>query len=319
MCSTLTPHSGHIAEDIWQATGCKRTFSVGCLRQIRGSIIILPAKLIIVAPLRGSHKEASSLNGNQLLPSCGSTAYVSILPTILLLLLIDSDVLAGSGKSILWYILLQLLFIGCSHVVDSSTIIEDVQGTCQTGLATFAIFYLDFREAAKQDPRGLLSSLAIQLSYQSDKFSQILSSLCSTHSNGFRQPSMNALKECLKNMLGLPGQGKLYIIVDALDECPNVSGYPTPREQVLKIVKELVDLRLPHVHFCITSRPELDIRYILEPLTIHNISLHEQSGQNQDIINYINSVIPSDPNMRRWREEDRRLVIETLSRRAGGM
>lgn len=228
-------------------------------------------------------------------------------------------VLAGSGKSIFWYILLQLLFISYAHVVDSSTIIEDVQGICQTGLATFAIFYFDFREAAKQDARGLLSSLVIQLSYQSDKFSQILSSLCSTHSNGFRQPSMNALKECLKNMLGLPGQGKVYIIVDALDECPNVSGYPTPREQVLKIMKELVDLRLPHVHFCVTSRPELDIRYILEPLTIHNISLHEQSGQNQDIINYINSVIPSDPNMRRWREEDRRLVIETLSRRAGGM
>lgn len=255
--------------------------------------------------------------------STGSVLWVHGLrkyaPTVPLLSLTDSHVLAGSGKSILWYILLRLLFISCVHAVDSSTIIEDVQDICQTGLATFAIFYFDFREAAKQDARSLLSSLAIQLSYQSDNFSRLLSSLYSTHSNGFRQPSMNALKECLKNMFELPGQGKLYIIVDALDECPNVSGYPTPREQVLKVVKELVDLQLPHVHFCMTSRPELDIRYILEPLTVHNISLHEQSGQNQDIINYINSVIPSDPNMRRWREEDRKLVIETLSRRAGGM
>jgi hypothetical protein len=191
--------------------------------------------------------------------------------------------------------------------------------TCQTGLASLAFFYFDFRDVGKQDARSLLSSLLIQLCLVSEKFSEIVSSLYSTHGNGFRQPSEDVLLKSLKDMLNLPGQGELYIVVDALDECSNASGFPTPREQVLKVVQELVGLRLPHVNFCITSRPEVDIRDALDGLAAHNISLHEQDGQNQDIFDYITSVVSSDRNMLRWREEDKQLVIKTLMEKAGGM
>jgi len=54
-------------------------------------------------------------------------------------------------------------------------------------------------------------------------------------------------------------------------------------------------------------------------LTTHHISLHDQSGQKKDIVDYISSVLYSDKRMRRWREEDKRLVIKTLSERADGM
>ena len=190
---------------------------------------------------------------------------------------------------------------------------------CQTGLATFAFFYFDFGDTSKQDVRSLLSSLLVQLSSRSDNFSAILSELFSAHDHGSQQPSEEALMKCLKDILSLPGQGEMYIVVDALDECPNFSGYPTPREQVLTIVQELIDVYPPNVHFCITSRPEVDIRDTLEVLTVHNVSLHEQAGQNQDIFDYIESVVYSDPKMRRWREEDKQLVVETLTQKSGGM
>jgi hypothetical protein len=201
----------------------------------------------------------------------------------------------------------------------SSTIIQEVRNVCQTGLATLAFFYFDFRDAGKQDARSLLSSLLIQLSHQSDKFSEVLSACYSTHGTGFQQPSEDTLLECLKDMLKLPGQGEIYVVVDALDECPNSFGCPSPREQVLKIMKELLSLRLPHLHFCILSRPEVDIRDALEALAVHNVSLHQQAGQSQDISNYIESVVYSDPMMWRWREEDKKLVIKTLTEKAGGM
>jgi hypothetical protein len=67
------------------------------------------------------------------------------------------------------------------------------------------------------------------------------------------------------------------------------------------------------------SRPEVDIRDALEPLAVYNVSLHQQAGQNRDISEYIKSVVYSDPKMRRWREEDRQLVSETLIEKAGGM
>jgi hypothetical protein len=125
--------------------------------------------------------------------------------------------------------------------------------------------------------------------------------------------------ECLKDMLTLPGQGEIFIVVDALDECPNISGCPTPREKVLKIMQKLVHLHLPHVHFGIMSRPEVDIRDALAPFAVHNLSLHNQAGQNRDISEYIKSAIYSDPKMQRWREEDKQLVIKTLTEKAGGM
>ena len=122
-------------------------------------------------------------------------------------------------------------------------------------------------------------------------------------------------------MLTLPNQCPVYLIFDALDECPNASGIPTPREQVLDLVKELVDLRLSSLHICVTSRPEVNIRNALEGLTFCSVSLHNESGQNEDIVKYIKSVVrsPSDTFMKRWREDDKDLVIQTLSEKADGM
>jgi len=94
---------------------------------------------------------------------------------------------------------------------------------------------------------------------------------------------------------------------------------PSPREQVLDLVKVLVGLCLPNLHVCVTSRPEIDIRDALEPLTSLRVSLHDQTGQRKDIIEYVSSVVYSNAKMRRWREEDKRLVIATLSERADGM
>ena len=122
-------------------------------------------------------------------------------------------------------------------------------------------------------------------------------------------------------MLTLPNQCPVYLIFDALDECPNSSGIPTPREQVLDLVKELVGLRLSSLHICVTSRPEVNIRNALEGLTFFSVSLHNESGQNEDIVKYIKSVVrsPSDTFMKRWREDDKDLVIQTLSEKADGM
>jgi len=107
--------------------------------------------------------------------------------------------------------------------------------------------------------------------------------------------------------------------MDALDECPNNTGMPTAREEVLALVKDLVCLRLPNLHICVTSRPEIDIQATFQPLTSLRVLLHNQTGQKKDIADYVSSMVSSDPKMRRWREKDRKLVIETLTERADGM
>jgi hypothetical protein len=200
-----------------------------------------------------------------------------------------------------------------------SSIIQDIEGMHAAGLATMAYYYFDFRDTKKQDCYGLLSSLISQLSAESDSCYNIFSQLYSDNTRGIRKPDIDALKICMTDMLSLPAQAPIYIIVDALDECPNFSGSPSAREEVLELIEELVDLKLPNVHLCVTSRPEIDIRMTLEPLTSLKISLHDERGQKEDIIAYIKSVVRSDKKMRRWREEDQNLVIDTLSQNADGM
>jgi len=75
------------------------------------------------------------------------------------------------------------------------------------GLATMAYYYFDFRDVKKQDCYGLLSSLVSQLSAESDSCYNILSQLYSDNTNGRLKPDIESLKECMKDMLNLPGQG----------------------------------------------------------------------------------------------------------------
>ena len=153
-----------------------------------------------------------------------------------------------------------------------------------------AYFYFDFRDTEKQHLHGLLSSLLSQLGTGSDSRHEILFRLYSAHANGTRKPTTRELTHCLKDMLTLPGQGPTYLIVDALDECPNSTGMPSPRERVLGLIEEFVELHLPNLHICVSSRSEIDIRYVLEPLTSLHVSLHDETGQKEDVTEYINSV-----------------------------
>ena len=182
-----------------------------------------------------------------------------------------------------------------------------------------AFYYFDFRDTDKQNRRGLLSSLLCQLCAVSDPCYEILSLLYSAHAEGTREPSDKSLAQCLLEMLQLDGQPVIYLIIDALDECSNSSGMPTPREKVLEFLEDLIDCELPNVRLCISSRPEFDIRSVLEPLASFRVSLHDETGQKKDIQDYVSAVIHSDRKMRKWRAPEQQLVIDTLSQRADGM
>ena len=199
--------------------------------------------------------------------------------------------------------------------------IQDIEAMCEDGMATMAYFYFDFRDANKQGLRDLVPSLLTQLSASSGPRCNILSDLYLAHDEGKKQPSDDILAKCLKQMLTLPDQLPTYLIIDALDESPNNSGIPSPREKVLRLLKELVELHLPNLHICVTSRPEIEIRDVLEPLTCRRVSLHDQTGQKEDIVDYVKSIVYSntEPIMRRWRTEDKEHVIKVLSERADGM
>src|SRR5260221_4286974 len=201
----------------------------------------------------------------------------------------------------------------------SSTIIEEIDALRKSGLASLAMFYYDFREDQKKDRRGLLSSMLVQLCLQSDPYYDILYNFYLEHNSGSRQPNDDAILHCLKGIVELQGQAPVFLIVDALDECPNTSALSSSRKKVLQVLKQLIDSQAQNLRICVTSRPEADIKVVLEPLSFRSVSLHDESGQKEDIKNYIKSIVGTHENMRRWKPEHKELVIDVLTERADGM
>ena len=187
--------------------------------------------------------------------------------------------------------------------------------------ALIAYYYFDFKDVAKRDLRGLLASTLLQLVDDSDGCWHALHQLYKACRRGSEQPSEAALTQCLETMIDLPGQISIYLIFDALDECPNNSGTPSAREKVLNFVQDLFRSNHPNLFVCITSRPEQDISAALNPLIPPSnlVSLHDEGGQRQDIDSYVRSFVQTDAAMRRWRAEDKELVIKALPERAAGM
>ena len=270
----------------------------------------------------GSFKAVYSSNGSLLARSCGYTENVRSFQHFLgSCLLTHFDF--GSR---IWE---NCHLVGCFSpaslrdlfFLSSSSVIQDIMAICEAGSAILAYFYFDFRELDKQNCHHLLLSLVFQLSTRSSLCCDILHRVYETHEQGTRQPSDDTLKKCLIKMLRLPGQGPIFIVMDALDECPDSSSFPSPRNEVLRLVKELFDLHLEGLHICTTTRPEVGIREVLEPLAFREVSLHDESGQKEDIADYICNAVKLSPSMamRRWREDDKNLVISTLTERADGM
>ena len=189
----------------------------------------------------------------------------------------------------------------------------------RAGLVSLACYYCDFRDYKKKDLRGLVSSLLVQLCHQSDSYCGMVSKFYSEHANGSRCPSDAALILCLEGILKLLGQAPVYLIVDALDECPTTLDMPPAREKVLMLVRRLTTSRNPNLRICVTSRLKPDLSVVLEPLSFRSISLHDESGQKEDIASYIKSIVHTDPKMQAWRAGDKELIITVLTHRVDGM
>jgi len=188
-------------------------------------------------------------------------------------------------------------------------------------LALIGYYYFDYKDSLKRDIRGMLASLLFQLGCGSDGCWDVLYRLYSACNNGSEQPCNTSLAKCLGDMLELPEQLPIFVILDALDECPSTTETPSAREKVLNFVEELVGSGHSNLFICVTSRPEQDIQTVLNPLTSESrhVSLHDEIGQREDIRNYLRSFVHTDRTMQRWKDEDKELVVNTLSERAGGM
>jgi len=95
-------------------------------------------------------------------------------------------------------------------------------------------------EDRKKYLRRLLSVL-FQLCEQSNSYCDIFSDF---YSHGAQNPSDDALVSCFQEILNLPRQAPIFLILDALDECSSTFKFsmPSSRENALALVlmKQLI-------------------------------------------------------------------------------
>jgi hypothetical protein len=311
-----------ITEIVQQVTAYRKIFSGGYHHLIHGRTIMLPANHTIAGLQSGSFRAIRFQNGER--PK-SRVHFYGCMGNVCLSLdfaaqqrLMIFGFAAGAGKSVFWYANFLYFYLWKTYGVVSSTIIEDIRAMRKAGLASLAFFYCDFRDDRKKELRGLLSSFLVQLYHQSDSYFDILSKFYSEHDKGSRPPSDDALAGCLKDLLKLPGLAPVYLIVDAVDECPNPSVVRSPRAEVLSLIKDLVKTQIQNLRMCVTSRPEHDIKGVLDPLIFRSVSLHDEGGQKRDIEDYIKSVINTRTTIR-WKDEHRKLVLDVLIKKSNGM
>ena len=180
----------------------------------------------------------------------------------------------------------------------------------------FAFFYCDSQDVSKQGLYGLLSSILWQLCTQSSYCYDILCAEYSAHRFGTQKPRCQDLKRCLVEVITHREHDPIYIIVDALDECP--SGLSSECQHIMELLRDLCQLASSNLRICITSRQERDIQMTIGPFVHHSLSLHSEAGQEQDIVVYIRSVMQNSTEFQRWREREKNLVTDTLCQKEGG-
>jgi hypothetical protein len=173
-------------------------------------------------------------------------------------------------------------------------------------------FYFDFSDATKQQLRGLLRSLLTSLSQQLTCTSHDLARLYSQCYNGGQQPHHDNLVSTLMEMLGQ--FERVYVIVDALDECRDSE----ERCRLLEFMKYLVHQSPGNIHILATSRWEADIEACLKCLVSHEVNL-QTAPVDCDIRMYLRHQLESNSRLGRWGEQGRRLIEENLMGRANGM
>jgi hypothetical protein len=208
----------------------ERNCKSGSLLRIPPQIIISHARPTTREQRPGSSKAVFSNSGSPLL-SCGSMANVRSFSSPLLHTPLTPIFVAGSGKSVLWFVISCYCCLHPLRLSPSSGIIEDIKAQREAGSAIMAYFYCDFRDEDKQNCRNLVLSIISQLCAQSNLCCDTLSRVYLAHDKGARKPSDETLTKCLTEMVSLPAQGPIYLIVDALDECPNNSGLPTSKRR----------------------------------------------------------------------------------------
>ena len=198
---------------------------------------------------------------------------------------------------------------------SSSTIIDHIQANClEVRKSALAYYYFDFNEPTTQKAANFLSSVIAQLCFQCSVLPDGVKRLYQRCNDGNQTPTC---KDLLTALMGsLEGFEDVFLLADAVDECPKENN---EREDLLKILKCIHGWANSSLHLLITSRRETDIESALAPLLCLPAISIGSAQIDADIQVYVKSELEILSREKRWPRDLVNEVEETLVRGATGM
>ena len=197
----------------------------------------------------------------------------------------------------------------------SSTIIDHLQAHCQEGgKSALTYYYFDFNEPTMQKAANFLSSVVAQLCSQCSVLPDGVRRLHQKYNDGNQRPTSKDLVTAL--MESLEGFEDVFIVADALDECPKGND---EREELLKIFETIHGWANSSLHLLATSRRETDIESALAPLLCLPAIPIGDDQVDADIRIYVRSELEALSKQKRWPPDLVSEVEGTLVRGATGM
>ncbi|KAK3983940.1 hypothetical protein QBC44DRAFT_203270, partial [Cladorrhinum sp. PSN332] len=125
------------------------------------------------------------------------------------------------------------------------------------------------------------------------------------------EPSIEQLLAWVEAVLVYFRDGRVYIVVDAVDESKK------PWTDLLKVITDLgTEPRFGNLSIAVTSRTEFDIQQKLKSVSV---SLDIESFVKEDIRKHVDEKLKNDESFKAWPEELKKEVRNTVSPKAGGM
>jgi hypothetical protein len=194
----------------------------------------------------------------------------------------------------------------------SSEIIEETTKYCSAERNHHcAYFFFSFREMEKQKASNLPRSILAQLLMQAENVPTALQTFYDKYQHG--EPSERGLLESIQALLI---GSHTYIIIDALDECPNAE---EERAELCNILKELNSWGNEKLHVLVTSRKEADLTEALLLIVTQEPIGIQGSAIDTDIRQFVKTQLQTNSKLSKWPTEIQAEIERTLVKKSGGM
>lgn len=184
-------------------------------------------------------------------------------------------------------------------------------------LTALAYFYFSFSDAEKQNIEIMLVSLIKQLFCRRPNTSQSVQDLGQYKEKG-RRPDRETLEGTL--VATIHGFEHVYVVIDALDECPYQNG---ERKKLSASICRVYEKTTENIHLLCTSRKEVDIETAMTPLLVISTNttidlLIYKEAVHHDIGLYIDKTLESS-DVESWPPSIKAKARSTLIQKADGM